>query len=778
MEGSHKTTPRPADSSSPRTSPTVSEVVPVVLALHGLVALVALAGGRRGRRTVALAAVAPLATAAWAASSLDSILDGAEGVVSTPWVPSLGLSLDLRLDAYALLFVLVIAVAGTLILLYASRYLPDRPATARFAALMVFFAGSMTGLVLSDHLLTVFVFWELTTISSYLLIGHEDRTASARSAALHAALVTGAGGLALLAGLVLLGTEAGTWQIGELVAASPRSTVGWVLVLLGAMTKSAQIPFHSWLPGAMAAPTPASAFLHSATMVKAGIFLLGRLSPGVTATWWEPVVLSVGLATMVVGGWRALRQTDLKLLLAYGTVAQLGFLFALVGSGRTELVHAGLALLVAHAAFKATLFLVVGAIDHEAGTRDLRRLDRLGRRMPALAAVAGLACASMAGLPLTAGFVAKEAGLHALAGESLGWVLTAAAASVLTVAYTGRFLVGAFGPAEPGVEPVGEGVHRPRGILVGAPAVLAVVGILLGVFPAVTDALVGPAAEAVTASAGDGALAVWPAPGLELALSLGSLVVGSLLVWRWRLVAGVLGAVARITGRIPEGRARFGAAIGLLTRGADRLTGLIQSGSLPAYLVVIAAVAIALPSTSLVGAPRSPLAAPGAFEVVTAGIIIAAALALTVMRRRFAAVLLLGLVGYGVAAIYALYGGVDLVLTQLLIETLAVALFALVLRRLPAELTAPRAHPLRVGVAVALATFVVGGALTATAARQTAPVSDAFPAAAAEAGGENIVNVVLVDIRGFDTFGEITVLVVAALGAAGLVIPLVRSRRR
>ncbi len=307
---------------------------------------------------------------------------------SIAWVPSLDLVLDLRVDAYALVFLYVIAVAGICIFLYAARYFGSGPKVGTFAGTMTLFGGAMVGLVAADHLLATFLFWELTTITSYFLIGYSDQQESARSAALHAALVTGGGGLALLAGMVMIGSEAGTFTISEILANPPSASaamgVAWALVLIGAVTKSAQFPFHGWLPGAMAAPTPASAYLHSATMVKAGIFLVGRLAPAalVAVEWWRPTVLAIGFATMIIGGWQALRQNDLKLLLAYGTVSQLGFLFLLVGAGDAKLLYGGLALLVAHALFKATLFMVVGTIDHEAGTRDLRRLSGLRTSLP------------------------------------------------------------------------------------------------------------------------------------------------------------------------------------------------------------------------------------------------------------------------------------------------------------------------------------------------------------------------------------------------------------
>jgi multicomponent Na+:H+ antiporter subunit A len=334
-------------------------MVALILGHVILATVLVLARTRVGRAAFAIGAVGPASTLAYAIAALPEVLDGDSRAASVSWVPSLELGFDLRVDAYGTVFLLVIGTAGVGIFLHATRYFAGTAKAATFAATMTLFAGAMTGIVVSDHLLALFVFWELTTITSYLLIGYSDHQARARSAALHAALVTGAGGLALLGGLVLLARESGTYLISELdgsLTAGPVTTTAIVLILIGAVTKSAQFPFHGWLPGAMAAPTPASAFLHSATMVKAGIFLVGKLGFIAVAVmdWWFPVVATIGFVTMALGGWAALRQTDLKLLLAYGTVSQLGFLFALVGSGDRNLAFGGLALLVAHAAFKAS----------------------------------------------------------------------------------------------------------------------------------------------------------------------------------------------------------------------------------------------------------------------------------------------------------------------------------------------------------------------------------------------------------------------------------------
>lgn len=757
----------------------------LLLLWHALLAGALLAARRRiGRAAFLVAALGPVATVAWVVADGREVLDGSPVVEVLEWVPSLELVLDFKVDAYALLFLGVVGVAGSAIFLYSYRYFGPSPKVATFAGTMTLFAGAMVGLVASDHLLSVFFFWELTTITSYLLIGYDDEKAQARSSALHAALVTGAGGLAMLGGLVLLGSATGTYHLSEIVASPPEATsligLAWVLVLLGAATKSAQFPFHAWLPGAMAAPTPASAFLHSATMVKAGIFLVGRLAPAAEAStsWWQGTVLAMGFATMVIGGWRALQQTDLKLMLAHGTVSQLGFLFLLIGAGSPELLFGGLALLLAHAMFKASLFMVVGAIDHEAGTRDLRRLSGLLRSMPAVAAAGILAAASMAAIPFTFGFAAKEAAFDSLLHLDVWLIAAAALASVLTVAYTGRFLLGAFGPHHPDHEPAGTDAHTPRTALLWAPLSLALGGLVLGFFPGVLYPLVKDAAEVVYGEA-SGKLVAWPGLVPALAWSFGSLALGALLLWRRPLLDAAISGVSRVSGRLPSGEGTFRRFVAGLLSFSDRTSSLIQNGSLPFYLALIAATAVVVPSTAFIGGgPTIDLPEVGTpLELLLGVVVVVAAVTLLTVRRRFAAVLLVGAVGYGVAGLYGLLGGPDLSLTQLLVETLAVSLFAFVFRYLPADFTVPRSPRVpKIVVSVAVAAFVFVGGLITSSVQPEQPVSDTYLAESyPEAQGGNVVNVILVDFRGFDTLGEITVLVAATLGAAALVVPVLRK---
>src|SRR4051794_34743661 len=476
----------PTDVSGPRAALDSRRPVTLLLLLHLVAAVVAPVLVRWwGRQAFLALAMVPAVAFGWILAQLGTVTGGGEVHETTPWVPALDLSVTLRLDALALTLAALVTGVGALVLVYCARYLgPDDEGTGRFAATLTAFAGSMLGLVLADDLLLLYVFWELTTIFSYLLIGGSGRRLAARRAAGQALILTTAGGLAMLVGLILIGHASGSFLLSEVVAdpgSGPLLVAGTVLVLVGAITKSAMVPFHFWLPAAMEAPTPVSAYLHAAAMVKAGVYLVSRLAPGFAdVPGWRPIVLGLGLATMLVGGYRALRQNDLKLLLAFGTVSQLGFLMVLMGAGSRELAAAGLVMTIAHALFKSTLFLTVGVIDHSTGTRDLRGLSGLGRRLPVVATIGCLAAASMAGIPPLLGFVGKEAAFAALwAG---GLPARAAAGTVLAglvlgsappAGYTARFVWGAFArkPGLPATEPA-ELEHPPGALFLTAPAVL------------------------------------------------------------------------------------------------------------------------------------------------------------------------------------------------------------------------------------------------------------------------------------------------------------------
>ena len=757
-----------------------------LLALHLALALIAPAvGARIGRRVFLLVALAPAATAVWAATQASAVLDGRPVQSQTSWVPGLGLTLDLRLDALALLMVTLVSGVGALIFLYCARYFPaQQRGLGRFAGALTGFAGAMLGLVLADDLILLYVFWELTSVTSYLLIGFDDEQEDSRRAAQQALLVTTLGGLVMLVGLILLGQAAGTSSLSAILADPPTGgtvPVALLLILVGAFTKSAQVPFHPWLPAAMAAPTPVSAYLHAAAMVKAGVYLVARLAPAFALVGpWRPVVLTVGLATMILGGWRALRQNDLKRLLAFGTVSQLGFLMVLVGAGTREAALAGAALLLAHGLFKSTLFLTVGILDHETGTRDLRELSGLGRRLPVLAVVSTLAALSMAGVPPLLGFISKEAAYEAfLHGGAADRLVFAGlfVGSVLTAAYSARFVWGAFA-SKPGCGATHAGTPSP-GFL--APVVvLGVTGLVLGLLPFLADPLVQAYASSYDVAVGPVPeaehLALWHGLTPALGFSVLTLLLGAALFAGREPVRAAQRRSSAVLGALDADRSYDRTLVGV-DRTALRSTALVQNGSLPVYLAMILLTLVLLPGSALVGGTALTLdlkAWDRPLQAVVAVVIAVAAVATARAHRRFTAVLYLGAVGYGIAVMFVLQGGPDLALTQFLVETLALVIFMFVLRRLPPTFAVPflrMSQAFRLGVALSVGVFVALAGLVAGQARTASPASQAYlDQALPEGGGRNVVNVILVDFRGFDTLGEVTVLAVATMGIASLVL--------
>ncbi|MCO1654317.1 hydrogen gas-evolving membrane-bound hydrogenase subunit E [Pseudonocardia humida] len=758
----------------------------LVLAHLVLAGLLPMVSARSRPAAFAVAALPPSITLLWAFSQTGAAL-GAGVTESVPWAPALGLTLSFRLDALALVMIILVSGVGAVILVHCIGYFaPDSPQATRSAALLLAFAGAMLGLVLADDLLTLYVFWELTSIASFLLVGQGGERRAERRAAVQALLVTVFGGLAMLLGFVLLGEAAGTYRISEILADPPRGglvTVALVLVLLGAFTKSAQLPFHPWLPAAMVAPTPVSAYLHAASMVKAGVYLVARLSPGFAdlPVWWGPVVV-VGLGTMLVGGWRALAETDLKKLLAFGTVSQLGFLMVLLGAGQRTAALAGTAMLLAHALFKAPLFLAVGTIDHATGTRDLRKLSGLRTALPGTAIAATLAAASMAGVPPLLGFVGKEAAFEAFVSEggARGYLLAfgVLAGSVLTVAYSARFLWGAFA-AKPGVEPTA--VRHPPGALLTGPIWLcALAGLLLGTAYVLVDLLTEPYSALYPDEHGYH-LALWHGfnvPLLFTAIALG----GGLLLHRAR------GTVDALSHHSPVDAQRgYRATVEGVSRLAVAVTGRLQAGSLPLYLGAILVTFVLLPGVAAVLAGQWPvdqLVYDSVLQVPLALVVVVAALALTRSHRRFTAVLLVGVIGYGVGGLFIVDGAPDLALAQFLVETLSLVAFVFVLRRLPSHFTERRAtlrsRLPRLVIAAVGGLTVAGIAVVLSAARVgPAAVSAEFVRLApAEAGATNVVSAIIVDFRALDTVGEIGVLFIAAAGVSSLVLATRYDTRR
>jgi len=745
-----------------------------------------------GRRAFLVLALVPAAAFAWAVAQSASVADGAVQSQVVAWVPALRLDLAFAMGSLQWVMMLLVTGVGALVLLYCAWYFPDDEAgLPSFGANFLAFAGAMLGLVLSDDLLVLYVFWELTTVFSYLLIGHDPTKRSSRAAGTQALIVTTFGGLAMLVGILMIGVQAGTYRISEVLAHPPSGTVITVavaLLLVGAVSKSALVPFHFWLPGAMAAPTPVSAYLHAAAMVKAGIYLVALLAPAFSGVpGWRGSLLSLGLLTMLVGGWRALRQLDIKLLLAYGTVSQLGLLLVISSIGTRAAALAGLAMLLAHACFKAALFLVVGIIDRTTGTRDLRKLSGVGRSAPALAATAIIAGASMAGIPPLTGFVAKESVYGALVGvadtgdgtgigPTVGWtvLLGVVLGSALTVAYTARFLWGAL--ATKADVPPSRVARIPAGFL-GAAVLLAVVSLALGFLGGPETTVLAPHADRFPLGQPHAELALWHGPGIVLLLSLASLGVGLLLFWR-RATFAVLQSLLAQTWSAERGYLDL---VRRLDRSAVEVTGLTQRGSVATYLSVILVVVVLVPGSAMLSAfgGRHDLVAwdtPG--QLVVAAVIVVAAVLTARSRRRLKAVVMVGVTGYGTATLFLLHGAPDLALTQVLVETVSLVVLVLVLRRLPEYFTdrpLTRRRYWRMAIGALVGATVAGFMIVATGARTATPVSAEYPhEAVAFGGGRNIVNVTLVDIRAWDTMGEIAVLVAAATGVASLI--FIRSR--
>lgn len=739
-----------------------------------------------GAQAFVLGALVPAAAFVHALTQTPRVLDAADAPFENyAWIPQLGLNLSMRMDVLGWVLTLIVTGVGALVLLYCRWYFyDDGREVAQFAGVLLGFAGAMYGLVLTDDLVMLVMFWELTSILSYLLIGHYRRRAASRRAALQALLVTTLGGLVMFVGVVLLVVDAGTSSIRELLALAPTGPLvdaAIVMLLIGAISKSALFPFHFWLPGAMAAPTPVSAYLHAAAMVKAGIYLIARFAPiFALSAPWRPIVITLGVFTLLLGGIQALRETDLKRILAFGTVSQLGFFAVVVGYGTPAAALAGLALVIGHALFKSALFLIVGVIDRQLSTRDIDELSGVGRQAPVMATAAFISVASMMGIAPTIGYVAKESTLTALLedaqhGSVWGWVALVGVTlgAILTAAYGCRFLWGAFWRKKDaaGVSmPETAWPDPPVGFL-SAPIVLAGLTLAAGIgAPAVDVALQGYAT-----TLGDeepGHLALWHGIEPALLLSIGAIIAG--------IGVFVLSIRTRWDRRARVLRFTAADAYYLVMRGVDRLsvltTSLTQRGSLPLYVGTIFVVLLAAEATALVAAMPDRVALSAwhtPVQIVVAPVMAVAGIVAVRARKRYTGVVLVSVTGLGMVVLFATSGAPDLALTQILVETVTMVTFALVLRRLPSRMgehnasvgRIPRAV-LAVGVGVVMA-FV---AIVATQARMFDPISLDFPQLAYELGhGKNVVNVALVDLRGWDTMGELSVLVLAATGVASLV---------
>ncbi len=740
-----------------------------------------LAGGPAGWISVLIPAV----LFAWFAQFLGPVAAGDTPLIGFDWVPSMGIRLEMLIDGLSLTFALLITGIGTLVTLYTTSYLGKHPEYPRFVLYLMTFMVGMLGLVLSDNLIALFVFWEVTTISSYLLIGFTSDSAKSRRSALQALLVTGTGGLALLAGMILLGQAAGTYSLAEIrtmgdaIRDHAQYEAILILFLAGAFTKSAQFPFHFWLPNAMAAPTPVSAYLHSATMVKGGVYLMARMNPtlGGTEPWFWALIIAGGFTT-VFASFLAIRQTDIKQVLAYTTLMALGALTLVIGAGSSDASKAAMSFLVVHSLYKAALFLMIGIVDHEAGTREVADLRGLARKMPITFIAGALAAISMAGIPPFFGFIGKEflykAGLEA--DVATLWITgTIFAASVLMFVAAGISVARPFlGRLPERFKDVHEG---PFPMWIG-PFLLGALSLYMGIYSDIPEIwLVGPATDAVYGSDVSVDLYLFREVNEAFILSMITFAVGFVLYlghgWLRTLLARTITANPI---KFDPGWDRVLDGVKGL---AEWQTRYLQSGVLTRYVFIIFAT-FALATGFTLWAQdalnfRLDLAAElegllfkhwAVLLFITAGAILTA-----LTGSRMTAIAALGVVGIGVALIFIMFSAPDVAITQLLVETLVVVLVAVAMLKLPhlAVRTVEPNRPFHAILAIAVGTITTLVLVAVLQGDLDLRLTEYFNETSYyEAFGSNIVNVILVDFRALDTFGEIAVVVIAALSAYAL----------
>ncbi|WP_417579787.1 monovalent cation/H+ antiporter subunit A [Nitrincola sp.] len=754
--------------------------------LPALGVLAPLLSQRFGRTRCAFAtAAAPALALLLLLFSAPAVFRGETLIATANWVPALSMDISFRLDGLAFLFALLILGIGLLIILYARYYLSAKDNMAQFYAYLMLFMTAMLGIVLSNNLIQLWMFWELTSISSFLLISFWHGNTEGRKGARMALTVTGAGGLALLAGLILIGKIVGSYDLqtvlesGDIIRAHAAYPVALILVLLGAFTKSAQFPFHFWLPHAMAAPTPVSAYLHSATMVKAGIFLMARFYPALAGTeLWIIIVTLTGLATLLLGAYTALFKHDLKGLLAYSTISHLGLITLLLGMGTELAAIAAIFHIINHATFKASLFMAAGIIDHEAGTRDMRRLNGLWKFMPYTATLAMVAAASMAGVPLLNGFLSKEMFFaetllqHTLG--SLSWMVPVLAtlAAVFSVAYSLRFIHDVFFNGEPVDLP--KIPHEPPRYMKVPVEILVGLCLLVGLFPGfmVGSLLYSASAAVLGGEVPYYSLSIWHGFNLALIMSIVAMVLGVIIYHNRR-------KLFKFQSQFPETDAKlvFESLMQCLVRGSTKINQFFENGSLQRYLFLLFLMVIVFagkPLLQLVQTTGDREQLPlNSISIVLAVILIFAALATVIWhRQRYISLLTLSVVGLIVSVSFTYFSAPDLALTQLSVEVVTIILLMLALFFLPQQ-TPKESSPGRVARDLGVAALVGGifGTLNyAIMTRSGLSISDFFlENSKPGGGGTNAVNVILVDFRGFDTFGEILVLGIAALGIFKLI---------
>ncbi|TKA92377.1 monovalent cation/H+ antiporter subunit A [Halopseudomonas bauzanensis] len=741
----------------------------------------------KGRSLCALATmVAPVLGLILLWSHAATVFSGGVVVQSWPWIERLGLTISFRLDGLSFLFALLILGIGILVIIYARYYLSKNDPMGRFFFFLLLFMAAMLGVVLSENLLLMMFFWELTSLSSFLLIGYWSHSSDARKGARMALAVTGGGGLALLAGVLLLGQVVGSYELsvvlasGDLIRDHALYPLILVLVLLGVFTKSAQFPFHFWLPHAMAAPTPVSAYLHSATMVKAGVFLLARLYPALSDTdLWFFLVSITGMATLLLGACTALFQHDLKGLLAYSTISHLGLITLLFGLDTQLAAVAAVFHIINHATFKASLFMAAGIIDHETGTRDMRRINGLWKYMPHTATLAMVAASAMAGVPLLNGFLSKEMFFtetlqqHQFGNFSWMVPLVAVIAGVFSVAYSLRFIHDVFFNGKPVNLPKFP-PHEPSRYMKIPVEILVALCLLVGLVPGFTVA--GLLAVAAAATLGGDlpsySLAIWHGFNLPLAMSVVALLVGVLIYFGRHRLLGWHVHLPRL-----DAKNLFERVIQRLVNQAAMLTLRIENSSLQRYLLWMLLTALLMSGfwlmqlPSLVGPmPMTPV--DGATLVGAVLLMLTAAATAYWHRRRLVSLVMLSVVGLFVALAFARFSAPDLALTQLSVESVTIILMMLALFFLPRTSPA-ESSGLRRGrdlLIAGLAGVLVTGLCLAVLTRPYESIAGYFLAnSLSGGGGTNVVNVILVDFRGFDTLGEVTVLAIAGAAIYALI---------
>jgi len=726
-------------------------------------------------------------------------------IASIPWIPSLGIDFAVKLDGLGMLFALLIAGIGSLVILYSIYYLDkDKEKLNQFYVYLLFFMGAMLGVVLCDNLIVLYMFWEITSISSFLLIGFWNNRSNSRYGAMKSMVITVFGGLSLLAGIVLLYLMTGSFNISEIITSVQQKSIishplfmlGMICILLGAFTKSAQFPFHIWLPDAMEAPTPVSSYLHSATMVKAGIYLIARLSPIFAVSgYWLWIVSIVGIITLLYGSFLAVKQVDLKGLLAYSTISQLGMIMSLLGIGAAGVHYdnesiyyiataAAVFHLVNHATFKGSLFMMAGIVDHETGTRDIRRLGGLMKIMPITFAIALIGSLSMAGIPPLNGFLSKEMffasmlnirefNLFNLSTWGILLPIIAWVGSIFTFVYSMilvfKTFTGKYQPEKLSTKPH----EAPMGMLI-SPIILVSLVVIFGLFPGVlSNTILSPA---ITSIYGGGVYDLhiyhWHGFQPELFMTIGVIVFGTILYFSVTKWSVIYQAIPVVWNRIYDWLFRETEDV------FNKLTNKYMTGSLRTYLIYIFSFFTLILSYTLFTKDgfkidTSLLAPIGGYEAVLSLVLVISTIAILFSKSRLTSIILLGAVGYTVSLFYVVFRAPDLALTQLVIETVSVALFLLCFYHLPKNARKKESIPFKLSNAVISVLVGLVVMLIAIASYSTKLFDSISPYYVdntyIKAAGENMVNVILVDFRGFDTLFEIAVLAIAAIGIYSMI---------